>query len=86
MLMESDMEMYASCSLTGDSMIQLHSADITVLVQQLSVGRSEGTNNDYTHCKEKKVSSLTKKKTPAVSYFPTSFCGEKLPEGPKDTQ
>ena len=50
------------------------------------VGRSEGTNNDYTRCKGKKVSSLTKKKTPAVSYFPTSFCGEKLPEGPKDTQ
>jgi hypothetical protein len=35
------MVMYASWSLTGDSMIQLHSADTTVLVQQLSVGRKE---------------------------------------------
>ena len=35
------MEMYAFWSLTGDSMIQLHSADVIVLVQQLSVGRKE---------------------------------------------
>ena len=33
--------MYAFWSLTGDSMIQLHSADVIVLVQQLSVGRKE---------------------------------------------